>query len=192
VKVLWNLLIILYPTILWVFCWSTIGAVPCTFTDYSVHHTWVPLTMEDMNFLSLTFIIEIIKKPKLKMYWTDHPVCGTPIFFPKQCHANCVQTPHSSGRDSCNSTVTCFNLPSSSLPKTSGVTRWAAAKDLPYRLNRRREEHVLLHFPQSKTDKTCSRIYIVCLKKNSWTLDGFVKNVGSHCTHDCTAQDITH
>jgi hypothetical protein len=102
--------LILYPTILQEFCWSTIGAVLCPFKGYSLHPTWVPLTVEEMNFLSLTFMIEIIKKPKLKMYWTDHPVFGTPIFSPKQCHANCVQTPHSTGRDTCNSTVTCFNF----------------------------------------------------------------------------------
>ena len=81
---------------------------------------------------------------------------------------------------------------SASLPETSGVTSWVAANDLPYRLNEKREEHVLLHFPLSKTDKTCTRKYRVCLKTNSVPLDGFVKSVGSHCSHDCTAQDITH
>jgi hypothetical protein len=49
----------------------------------------VPLTVEEMNFLSLTFTIEIIKKPKLKMYWTDHPVFGTPFFSPQN---NAMQT----------------------------------------------------------------------------------------------------
>jgi len=81
---------------------------------------------------------------------------------------------------------------SASLPKTSGVTRWVTAKDLPYRLNGKREEYVLLHFPFSETEKTPMRKYRVRLKKNLVTLGGFVKSVVSHCTHDCTAQDITH
>jgi len=75
---------------------------------------------------------------------------------------------------------------SASLHETLGVRRWVAAKDLPYTLSEKREEHVLLHFPLSKTDKICTQ------KKNSVTLDDFVKSVGFHCTHDCTAQDITH
>jgi hypothetical protein len=36
--------------------------------------------VEDMkNVLGLTFITGIVKKPKLKTYWTDDPVFGTSI-----------------------------------------------------------------------------------------------------------------
>jgi len=149
-----------------------------------------------MNFLSPKFIIEIIKKPKLKMYWSDHPVCGTPIPPPPKKKKTlpcmlCSDTSFMRKRFLQLQSPTSTSS-SASLPETSGVTSWVAANDLPYRLNEKREEHVLLHFPLSKTDKTCTRKYRVCLKTNSVPLDGFVKSLGSHCSHDCTAQDITH
>jgi hypothetical protein len=51
-----------------------VHATPDPFTECSLYQTWVPMTVEEMKkFLGVTFIIGIIKKPKLKMYWTDDP-----------------------------------------------------------------------------------------------------------------------
>jgi hypothetical protein len=61
---------------------QAVRAAPHPFTGYSLHQTWVPILVEEMKyFLCLTFFMGTIKNPKIKMYWTDDPAFGTPIFF---------------------------------------------------------------------------------------------------------------
>jgi hypothetical protein len=45
------------------------------------------IVKEMKNFLGLTYLTGIIKKPQLKMYSTDDPVFGTPL-FPKTMPCN--------------------------------------------------------------------------------------------------------
>lgn len=58
---------------------------------------------------------------------------------------------------------------SSSLSCSSAVVtppRRAPAKDPPYRLDGKRKEHVLLHFPATKSDRTPTRRCRVCMKNS--------------------------
>ena len=44
-------------------------------------HEWQPTDPKEMkHFLVFTFLMGIIQKPNIQMYWSNEPLCSTPIF----------------------------------------------------------------------------------------------------------------
>lgn len=54
---------------------------PAAVKPHSRMHNWIPTTSEEIQkFFGLTFLMGIIKKPKIAMYWSKDPLYTTPIF----------------------------------------------------------------------------------------------------------------